>query len=114
MRRLVKYEGQTFMYPNGEVADAERVYSDYPAAKVFTFVVETDQKSQVMMGMNNLSVMMGVYGISDDVTEDEAVSAIEAIMNTPQEVEEVITPEERIAAAMEYQMLISMTDEPIV
>lgn len=113
MRKLLKYEGQTVMYPNGELATPERVYADYPAAQVFTFVFQTDESMQVMMSMDNLSVLRGVYGIDSALTEEEAVREIESILNMPVETEEteVITPEERIAAVLEYQMLTTIPDE---
>ena len=113
MAKLEKYTGEkTYMFPTGEIADPETVYKNYPAAKVFTFVVGTDPAGQVMMSMDNLSVLCGVYGIDSSLSEDEAIAEIEAIMNTPQEpVEQEPTAEERIAAALEYQVMASLPDE---
>ena len=112
MIKLEKYTGEkTYMFPNGAIATKEVVLKNYPAAEVFTFVVGTDELGQVMQSMDNLSVLRGVYKIDAALTEDEAIAAIEVILNTePEPVEEEISAEERIAACMEYQMLASMED----
>ena len=100
------------MFPTGALATPEVVYENYPAAKVFSFVVGTDKNGQVLQSMDNLSVLRDVYGIDPALSEDEAIAAIEAIMNTPEEpVEDVPTAEERIAAALEYQVMSSLPDE---
>ncbi|MBE6890351.1 MAG: hypothetical protein E7485_10095 [Ruminococcaceae bacterium] len=111
MIKLEKYTGEkTYMFPNGAIATKEAVLENYPAAEVFTFVVGTDELGQVMQSMDNLSVLRGVYGIDSTLSEDEAIAAIETILNTPKEAVEEVTAEERIAACMEYQMLTSMED----
>lgn len=113
MIKLEKYTGEkTYMFPTGALATPEVVYNNYPAAKVFTFVVGTDKNGQVMQSMDNLSVLRDVYDIDAALSEDEAIAAIEEIMNTPEEpVEDVPTAEERIAAALEYQVMSSLPDE---
>ena len=100
------------MFPTGALATPDVVYNKYPAAKVFTFVVGTDKNGQVMQSMDNLSILRDVYGIAPELSEDEAIAEIETIMNTPQEpVEQEPTAEERIAAALEYQVMSSLPDE---
>lgn len=113
MVKLEKYTGEKiYMFPTGALATPEVVYEQYPAAKVFTFVVGTDKNGQVMQSMDNLSVLRDVYDIDAALSDDEAIAAIEAIMNTPEEpVEDVPTAEERIAAALEYQVMSSLPDE---
>lgn len=113
MIKLEKYTGtKTYMYPTGKLAEPADVYSAYPAAKVFTFVVGTDKNGQVMQSMDNLSILRDVYGIASELSEDEAITEIETIMNTPQEpVTQEPTAEERIAAALEYQVMASLPDE---
>lgn len=113
MKKLLKYTGdRTFMYPNGAVAKPEIVKRDYPAVEVFTHVIETDENCEVMYAIMNLSAMRSMYQIDAALSEDEAIAAIEEIMNTPDEpVEDVPTAEERIAAALEYQVMASLPDE---
>ena len=113
MTKLEKYTGEkTYMFPTGAIATPEVVYAEYPAAKVFTFVVGTDKNGQVMQSMDNLSVLRDVYSIDEALSEDEAIAAIETIINTPQEeTEPEPTAEERIAAALEYQVMASLPDE---
>lgn len=103
------YDEKTRMYPSGKVATKDVVYADYPAAKVFTHVIGTDRSDQVIRSIQNLNMLKEQYDIADDVSDEEAVAAIQEIMNTPAEpVEEPVTADERIAAALEYQNLLTM------
>ena len=112
MKKLIKYTGdRTFMFPNGEVATPERVASDYPATGVFTHVVETDDNCEVLFAIQNLSAMRNIYNIDASLTEDEAIAKIEEIVNTPEPESTEATAEERIAAALEYQVMASLPDE---
>lgn len=112
MIKLEKYTGEkTYMFPTGALATPEVVYKQYPAAKVFTFVVGTDKAGQVMQSMDNLSVLRDVYDIDEALPDDEAIVAVETIMNTPVEVSTEPSAEERIAAALEYQVMASLPDE---
>ena len=113
MIKLEKYTGdKTYMFPNGAIATREAVLKEFPAAETFTFVVTTDDGGEVMWGMDNLSGLRASRDIDPSLSEDEAIAAIEAIMNTPEEpVEDVPTAEERIAAALEYQVMASLPDE---
>ena len=64
------------------------------------------------LSMDNLSVLRDVYDIDAALSEDEAIAAIEEIINTPQDpVEQEPSAEERIAAALEYQVMSSLPDE---
>lgn len=108
MKKVEKYTGnKTYMFPNGELATPERMLQQFPAILTFTHMIETDEAGQVAFAVQNLSAMRGVYGIDSTLTEDEAISAIEVVLNTP-EPEPEPTAEERIAAALEYQNLTSM------
>ena len=97
------------MFPNGEIATVERVTEDFPAWRMFTFIVETDLNHEVMFAMQNLSAMRSMHNIDPELSEDEAIQAIENILNTEQIVEENnnVSAEERIAAALEYQNAIA-------
>lgn len=110
-QKLEKYTGtKTYMFPTGALATPEVVYSRYPAAKEFVFVVGTDERGEVMQSMDNLSVLRSVYGIDSSLTEDEAIAAIEEIINAPVEETTEVSAEERIAAALEAQVMMSMPD----
>ena len=109
MRILKIYDEKTRMYPSGKVATKDTVYADYPAVKVFTHVIETDENDEVIYAINNLSALRTSYNIDKSLSEQEAVQAIQDIMNTPREpVEPEPTAEERIAASLEYQNLLAM------
>ena len=110
MKKVIKYTGdKTYMFPNGAIATKERVLQDFPAALTFTHIIETDEAEEVCFAVQNLSAMRGVYGIDSSLTEEEAIAAIQEVVNTP-EPEAEPSAEERIASALEYQNLMSMED----
>ena len=108
MIKIEKYDGlKTYMFPNGELATPERVKKDYPAVDTFTHIVETDEASQVMFAIQNLAAIKSQMGIDMSLSDEEAISRIEEIRNTPPPEPEV-SAEERIAAALEFQNVLNM------
>ena len=112
MKKVIKYTGdKTFMFPNGALGTKEAVLAQFPAALDFVHIVETDENEEVMWALENLSAMRSQMGIDSSLSEDEAIAAIEEIINTPPEVNTDPSAEERIAAALEYQVMASLPDE---
>ena len=108
MIKIEKFQGnRTYMYPNGALATAETIKKDFPAVEAFTHIIETDEAGQVCFAVQNLAAVRSQMGIDPSLTEDEAISKIEEIRNTPAP-EPDPTAEERIAAALEYQNLVNM------
>ena len=108
MKKAERYTGdKTYMFPNGAIATKEVVLKKFPAALTFTHFVETDENSEVMWAFQNLSAMRTLYKIDSSLSEDEALAKIEEIINTPP-AEPEPSAEERIAAAMEFQNLMSL------
>ena len=112
MKKVIKYTGdKTFMFPNGGLATPEVVSEQYPAVTAFTHIIETDDNCEVLFAIQNLSAMRNIYNIDASLTEDEAIAKIEEIVNTPEPESTEVTAEERIAAALEYQVMASLPDE---
>jgi hypothetical protein len=112
MKKIIKYDGtKTFMFPNGAIATKERVLQEFPAALTFTHIIETDEHEEVCFAVQNLSAMRGVYGIDSTLTEDEAIAAIQEVVNAVPEVEP--SAEERIASALEFQNMMTLPDEEV-
>ena len=108
MKKVEKYTGdKTYMFPNGAIATKEIVLKKFPAALTFTHFVETDENSEVMWAFQNLSAMRTLYKIESSLSEDEALAKIQEIINTPPPEPEP-SAEERMAAAMEFQNLMSL------
>ena len=109
-KKVIKYTGEKiYMFPNGELANKERVLREFPAALAFTHIMETDEHEEMCFSMQNLSAMRGIYNIDSSLTEDEAIAAIQDIINAPApEVEP--SAEERIASALEFQNMMSLED----
>jgi len=106
MLKLEKFDGQkTYMFPNGEVATPERIITDFPAVEQFPHVLEVN--GDVCQAVMNLNALRQMHDIPAELTEDEAIQAIEDIINAPQPEPEP-TAEERIAAAMEFQNLMNL------
>lgn len=112
MKKLEIYLGtKTYMFPTGKIASPEVMKASYPAVAVFPHVIETDEAGQVCYAITPFATLKARYGIDSSLTDEEAIAEIEEILNTPPEEQEVEpTPEERIASALEFQNLMSMTD----
>lgn len=114
MKKIIKYDGtKTFMYPNGVIAEKEKLLRDFPAALTFTHIIETDEHEEVCFAVQNLSAMRSIYNIDSSLTEDEAITKIEEIINAPEETATEPTAEERIASALEFQNMMSLPDEEV-
>ena len=109
MKKVEKYTGEkTYMFPNGSIATPEKVLEQFPAALTFAHIIETDEAGEVCFAVQNLSAMRSLYGVDSTLTETEAITKIEEIINTEPEYEP--SAEERIASALEYQNLMTMDD----
>lgn len=111
MKKIEKYTGnKTYMFPNGALATPEVVLKQFPAILTFAHIIETDEAGEVCFAVENLSAIRSFYNIDSSLSEEEVISKIEEIRNTPEEVSDEPTAEERIASALEYQNLLSMED----
>lgn len=107
-KKIEKYTGdKTYMFPNGAIATKEAVLKQFPAALSFVHFVETDENGEIMWAFQNLSAMRTMYEIDSSLSEEEALRKIEEIINTPPPEPEP-SAEERMAAAMEFQNLMSL------
>ena len=104
-----KYTGErTYMAPSGKLYTREAVLADFPAALTFAHIVTTDENHEVMYAMENLSAMRSVHGIGAGLSEQEAIAAIQDIVNAPPQVDTDPSAEERIAAALEFQNAMAL------
>lgn len=107
-KKIEKYTGdKTYMFPNGAIATKEAVLKQFPAALSFVHFVETDENGEIMWAFQNLSAMRTMYEIDSSLSEEDALRKIEEIINTPPSEPEP-SAEERMAAAMEFQNLMSL------
>ena len=108
MIKIEKYNGtKTYMFPNGELATPEKVREKFPAVTSFTHIVETDEAGQVLFAIQNLAAIKSQMGIDANLSEEESIRKIEEIRNAPAPEPEV-SPEERIAAALEFNNVLNM------
>ena len=102
MKKLEIYNGtKTYMFPTGKIASPEVMIDSYPAVQVFTHVIETDEAGQVCYAIIPFETLKARYGIDKTLSDDEAIAKIEEIINTPEEVSDEPTTEERTAQALE-------------
>lgn len=107
---LEKYTGnKTYMFPNGTLATPETMLAQFPAVSVFAHIIETDALGEVCYAVQNLSALRTLYEIDSALSEADAIAAIQDIRNAPPPEAEA-TAEERIAAALEYQVISGMPD----
>lgn len=106
MLKIVRFDNATtYMFPNGAIATPNDIIEQFPAVLSFTHVLEVN--GDVCQAVMNLKALRGIHNIEESLTEDEAIAAIEVIINTPPAPPEP-SAEERIAAAMEFQNLMMM------
>lgn len=111
MKIIEKYTGEkTYMFPNGALATPEVMLEQFPAVMTFAHIIETDEAGEVAFAVQNLNAMRSLYGLDSVLTEAEAIAAIQEIVNAEPEEDTTISAEERIAAALEYQVLASLED----
>ena len=121
MKRFALWDKKSpVITPSGEVFTAEQWMDRYPVARLpeVDILCSPGQSNGAFFG--TLGQIMESYegqiDFSSYETAQEKLDAIEAFMDVQQQeandrVEEPpITPEERIAAALEYQVLLSMPD----
>ena len=108
MIKIEKYTGEkTYMFPNGALATPEVIKNEFSAVETFPHIVETDEAGQVCFAIQNLAAIRSQMGIDSSLSEGEAIAKIEELRNAP-EPEPEPDANERIAAALEYQNLLSM------
>ena len=108
MKIIEKYTGtKTYMYPNGTIATVESVTENFPAWQNFTHIVETDEAGEVLFASQNLSATCSIYGIDCSLLESEKIKKIQEMVNAPTPIQQP-SAEERIAAALEFQNLLSL------
>lgn len=110
MKVLEFYDGtKTYMYPNMKLATPQTVLADFPAILTFKHVIETDEAGEVLFAVENFSAMKSRYSIDKSLGDNEALAAIQEIMNT--EPEPVLDDNTRIADALEDLVVLNMPDE---
>lgn len=113
MKKLTIYDNtKTYYYPSMEMATPERVSNDYSIVNITELkpVIETDTTGIMFYtSPEPLNMMAGRLDLKpeDYSTDEELLLAMEEVLNAPQPEPEP-SAEERIAAAMEYQNLMSV------
>ena len=112
MKKIELYTGdKIYMFPNGDIATKERMLEQFPAVLTFDHIIETDEAGEVAFAVQNLSAMCSLYQIDISLSVDEKIAKIEEIINTEPEEDTSASAEERIAAALEAQVLMSLPDD---
>lgn len=100
---------KTYMFVNGSVATPAAIREAFPAVDHFQHILEVN--GDVVQAVMNLNAMRGIHKIDNKLSEDEAIAAIEAATNAIPE--EIVSPEERTASAMEFQNIMMLDDVPV-
>lgn len=114
MKKIELYTGdKIYMFPNGDIATKERMLQQFPAVLTFDHIIETDEAGEVAFAVQNLSAMCSLYQIDTSLPVEEKIAKIEEIINTEPEEDTSASTEERIAAALEAQVMMSLPDDTI-
>ncbi|MEG1514711.1 MAG: hypothetical protein RSD95_07510 [Clostridia bacterium] len=113
MRKVIeKYDGtRTYMFPSGVVATPEVMAAKYPAVLQFAHIIESDENREVCWAIQNLSAARSMNGIDPALSEAEAIAALEEIANAAPIVVNAPAAEERMAAALEYQNMVTLAEQ---
>lgn len=115
MRKYFEFYDNTKTYysPIGEKYTPEVVSQlFYQVNTGLPVVIETDSSHMIFGGIAFLSQYRDLYDIDVNLSDEEALVEIERIANLPPE-PATPTAEERIAAALEFQNILSMPDEEV-
>ena len=114
MKKIELYTGdKIYMFPNGDIATKERMLQEFPAVLTFDHIIETDEAGEVAFAVQNLSAMCSLYQIDTSLPVEEKITKIEEIINAEPEEDTSASAEERIAAALEAQVMMSLPDDTI-
>ena len=114
MKKIELYTGdKIYMFPNGDIATKERMLQQFPAVLTFDHIIETDEAGEVAFAVQNLSAMCSLYQIDTSLPVEEKIAKIEEIINSEPEEDTSASAEERIAAALEAQVMMSLPDDTI-
>lgn len=114
MKKIELYTGdKIYMFPNGDIATKERMLQQFPAVLTFDHIIETDEAGEVAFAVQNLSAMCSLYQIDTSLPVEEKIAKIEEIINAEPEEDTSSSAEERIAAALEAQVMMSLPDDTI-
>ena len=114
MKKIELYTGdKIYMFPNGDIATKERMLQQFPAVLTFDHIIETDEAGEVAFAVQNLSAMCSLYQIDTSLSVEEKIAKIEEIINAESEEDTSSSAEERIAAALEAQVMMSLPDDTI-
>lgn len=112
MKKIELYTGdKTYMFPNGDIATKDKMLASFPAVLAFPHIIETDEAGEVAFAVQNLSAMCSLYNINMSLTTEEKVAKLEEIVNTVPEVDNSPSTDERIAAALEAQVMMSLPND---
>ena len=111
LKVLEKYDGaKTYMFPDGTLATPETVIQQFPAILAFAHIIETDVLGEVMFAVQNLSAMRSSYELDMTLTEDEAITELQRIINLPPATPVVDDTQQRIADALQDLVVLNMPD----
>lgn len=111
-KRLVKLydhsDQKTYAFPNGSLATPEIISRDFPCASSgLKCVIITDASGETLFTLQTLSSLADAMGLDSTLDPDVLIKSIETQVNTLPAAS-IPSPEERIAAALEYRNLLDM------
>lgn len=115
---------KTYQFATGTIATPEYMSERYPAVMMFPHIVQTNGSGQVISGIYNLSDMRDKHKIEPELSDEDAVTEIERILNerlAAQKPSQSANPMganaataaalEDIASMLTYQVMMSLRDE---
>lgn len=98
---------KTYVAPGGDLLTPEVMGMKYGGIYNFKHMIQTDEDGEICYAVQLFSAMKNQMGIDPSLSETDAITEMETILNAEPPVPEP-TAEERMAAAMEYQNLLTL------
>lgn len=115
MKKWIIYDPEhaPMMFPSGAIADRAAFLRDFPAIETFPHMILTDESEQICWAVENVAAAKDRLHMESESDENLLAAATNAENFEPeieQGIADVAPPDERIAAALEFQNLLALED----
>lgn len=112
MKKFHLYDAsRNYIWPNMHMAGPAEFMKDFPTCLTVPTIVETNEQEQVCYAVHFYGNLMTEHGLDPNIPPAQGVAILNDLMaNPPVEPERpyIASPEERIAAALEFNNLLLM------
>jgi hypothetical protein len=101
---------KTYIFPNGALASPETLAAQYAVLNFAPCVIETDISHVKLFAIHLFEELKDQHNIDASLSDEEAITELENILSINSSAPIDPTPEERIAAALEFQNVSALSE----